>query len=102
MKIDIGVVIGRNTDGEELKELEFILDKDKDYLHFDSVEEAEQYLLSIGESNEHDKNSHYVFLYHTFCLNCGHEYFLYPSETFVDELGRGYYCKLCDSSFDII
>lgn len=99
MKKNIGVVIGvRDTNPDSPK---YLLDERGEYMHFDSVEEADEYMENNGMNAGRQKNS-YVLQYHTFCLNCGKEYFLNPSETFVDELGRGYYCDECDSSFDVI
>lgn len=80
----------------------YLLDERGEYMHFDSVEEADEYMENNGMNAGGGQKNSYVLQYHTFCLNCGKEYFLNPSETFVDELGRGYYCDECDSSFDVI
>lgn len=99
MKKNIGVVIGlQDTDSGSP---EYLLDEKGEYIHFDSVEEAGEYMENNGMNTGEQKDCN-VLQYHTFCLNCGKEYFLNPSETFVDELGRGYYCNECDSSFDVI
>lgn len=97
MELNIGVIIGRICPNS----LEYLLNEKGKFVHFYSIEEAMKYLADNGKSDE-EINTYYQFQYHTFCLECGHEYFLSPSDTFVDELGRGYYCKLCDSSFNVI
>ena len=97
--MNIGVVIGRyNTDSNRL---EYLLDEKGKYIHFYSVGEASKY-LEDNDINTSEQKDCYILQYQTFCLNCGKEYFLNPSDTFVDELGRGYYCIECDSSFDVI
>lgn len=96
--MNIGVVIGHyNTDSNNL---EYLLDEKGKYIHFYDVEEARKYMNNKGISADEQKK--YAVKYHTFCLNCGKEYFLNESDTFVDDLGRGYYCIECDSSFDVI
>ena len=102
MENSIGVVIGRPVNGISLNGLEYALDENQEYLHFDSVEDAKQFLRDNGVEEDDELDDCFVYQYHTFCLNCGREYFLDPSETFVDKLGRGYYCNECDHSFDVI
>lgn len=96
-----GVIIGRPINGISINGFEYALDENNEYLHFDSKDDAKNFLREKGAPEE-DIEEFYEFRYHAFCLNCGKEYFLHEDETFIDDLGRGYLCPECGSTFDVI
>lgn len=96
---EIGIVIGRPINGITINGLEYILNDAKALMHFPDMESARAFLTQQGI--DHDvEDLHYH--YHTYCLNCGEEYFLKEDETFTDESGKGHLCGKCGSSFDVI
>lgn len=101
MENKTGVVIGRAINGISINGLEYALDDAGNYIHFNSIEEAKQFLRDNGVEDEEDLEDCFVLKHHTYCLNCGKEYMLDTSEIFTDELGMGYYCTECNHSFDV-
>lgn len=97
----IGIIIGKYINNIVLNDLEYALDENGDIIHFDNIEEAKQFLRNAGINDEDELDNCFQYKYHTYCLNCDKEYILNPYELFIDELGVGYYCNECDSSFDV-
>lgn len=95
------IVIGRYINGIALNGVEYLINDNGDLVHFESKEKAKDFLRDNGIESEDDLEDCFVYKIHTFCLNCGHEYFLNLSEIFEDELGKGYSCKKCGASFDV-
>lgn len=91
-----GVLIGRPTVVDAINGLDYLIADSGELRHFPSFDDARGFLT------EHNIPTDDITLqFHTYCLNCGKEYFLSEDELFQDELGLFHYCKACDSSFDV-
>ena len=96
-----GIVIGRPIEGISLNGLEYALDEHGGYIHFETIDEAKQFLRDNGVEDEDDLEDCFMYKHHAFCPQCGEEHLIDPSDLMEDEMGTRSNCEKCESPFYI-